>query len=138
MPQDISQITTPSVLIKAKMAYTLWLTMIATFPKIYRYTLGGRVEGYFLDLLELVFISIYLTPEQKVSKLSEAIAKLEGVKFFLQLSLENKCISKIKYLELSQQLCEIGRMLYGWKKGLEKKLPSYKTGENSKFRSTTR
>jgi hypothetical protein len=42
----------------------------------------------------------------------------------LQIAWENKCISSEKYSVLSEKLEEIGRMLGGWKKGLEKKTPS--------------
>ena len=49
-----------------------------------------------------------------------AISKLDGVKFFLQIAWENKCIPNDKYSLLSEKLDEIGRMLGGWKKGLEK------------------
>jgi hypothetical protein len=85
--------------------------------------LGGKIEDYFLGLLENIFISIYLPPEQKIQRLTIAISKLDGVKFFLQIAWENKCITNEKYPTLSESLNEIGRMLGGWKKGLEKKTP---------------
>ncbi len=53
-----------------------------------------------------------------------SISKLDGVKFFLQLAWENKCVPNEKYMALSAQLDEIGKMLGGWKKGLEKKTPT--------------
>jgi hypothetical protein len=114
----------PSVLVKAKTAYALWLVAFNDFPKIRRNTLGRKIEQYLLELLEAIFICLYLTPEQKKVKLLFAIAKLDGVKFFLQLAWENKCISNQRYAALSEQLNEIGRMLGGWKKGLEKKTPT--------------
>ncbi|MES2930469.1 MAG: four helix bundle protein [Patescibacteria group bacterium] len=117
-------VTQASVLIKAKKAYTLWFTITADIPKTYRYTLGGKVEGYFLELLENIFVSLYLSPEQKAPRLTIAISKLDGVKFFLQIAWENKCVSNQKYADLSTSLDEIGRMLGGWKKGLEKKTPA--------------
>lgn len=113
----------PSVLIKAKDAYALWFKTVADFPKVHRYTLGGKIESYFLELLETIFISLYLPPEQKYIKLTIAITKLDGVKFFLQLAWENKCVSNDKYSILSDLLNEIGKMLGGWKKGLENKNP---------------
>lgn len=116
--------TAPSVLVKGKIAYALWFSIYTQFPKTHRYTLGGKVESYFLDLLELIFISLYLSPEQKIPKLTLAVSKLEGIKFFLQLAWENKCISQTQYIQLSEQLAEMGRILYGWKKGLEKKTPA--------------
>lgn len=116
----------PSVLLKSKEAYSLWFSMLNDFPKVHRYILGGKVEGYFLELLESIFTSLYLPPERKIARLATAISKLDGVKFFLQLCWENKCIHTEKYSELSEQLQEVGRMLGGWKKGLEKKTPTKK------------
>jgi hypothetical protein len=56
-------------------------------------------------------------------KLTMAISKLDGVKFFLQIAWENKCIPNEKYLKLSEDLNEIGKMLGGWRKGLQTKTP---------------
>ena len=81
------------------------------------------MDGYFLELLENIFVSIYLATDQKTHRITVAISKLDGVKFFLQLAWENKCVPSEKYAALSLQLDEIGKMLGGWKKGLEKKTP---------------
>jgi hypothetical protein len=113
----------PSALLKTKTAYSFWFKIYSDFPKAHRYTLGGKIEDYFLGLLENIFISIYLPSETKIPRLIIAISKLDGVKFFLQIAWENKCIPNEKYLTLSEKLDEIGRMLGGWKKGLEKKTP---------------
>ena len=114
---------------KEKTAYSLWFLIYNDFPKAHRYILGGKIEDYFLGLLENIFISIYLTPEQKIPRLVIAISKLDGVKFFLQIAWENKCLSNEKYSTLSGNLNEIGRMLGGWKKGLEKKNSSVRAEE---------
>lgn len=113
---------TPSVLIKTKEAYTMWFKIFADFPKIYRYNLGGKIEESFLILLDNMFASIYLPKNQKINKLSIVIAKLDSLKFFLQLAWENKCLPTKKYTELSERLNEIGKMLGGWKRGLENKV----------------
>ena len=84
--------------------------------------MGGKIEDYFLGLLENIFISIYLPAQNKIPRLIIAISKLDGIKFFLQIAWENKCISNEKYSTLSENLDEIGRMLGGWKKGLEKNI----------------
>lgn len=120
----------PVVLVKTKEAYSLWFHTLADFPKIYRYSLGGKIEGYFLSLLENTFITAYLSGERKSVQLSMAILKLDSLKFFLQLAWENKCLSNIKYSALSENLDEIGRMLGGWKKGLENKTPSNERRRN--------
>ncbi len=82
------------------------------------------MDGYFLELLECVFTSLYLAPEQKIVRLTTAVSKLDGVKFFLQIAWENKCVPNEKFIALSEMLDEIGRMIGGWKKGLETKTPA--------------
>ncbi|HBR79487.1 MAG TPA: hypothetical protein DEA46_03625 [Candidatus Moranbacteria bacterium] len=68
--------------------------------------------------------------EQKVILLGKIISRLDILKFFSQLAWENKLIHNDKYIELSEKLEEIGRMLGGWRKGLlEKKTPAKVTGE---------
>lgn len=114
----------PSVLTKTKIAYSLWFVVFNDFPKVHRPTLGRKIEHYFLELMEIIFVSIYLPPEHKMLKLLLAISKLDNLKFFLQLAWENKCISEKRYSMLSEQLQEIGRIVGGWKKGLEKKTPA--------------
>lgn len=52
-----------------------------------------------------------------------AIGKLDLLKFFLQIGWENKLIDTKKYAVLSEDMNEVGRMLGGWKNGLETKLP---------------
>lgn len=111
------------MLIKTKGSYTLWFKILADFPKTYRHNLGGKIEGYFLELLENIFVSLYLSGDKKIQRLVVCISKLDGIKFFLQLAWENKCIPTEKYTALSAHLDEVGRMLGGWKKGLEAKTP---------------
>jgi len=113
----------PSVLVKAKEAYSTWFKLLNDFPKVYRGTLGAKIEHYFLELLECVFTCLYLPHERKAARLATAISKLDGVKFFLQLAWENHCLSNEQYAMLSEKLIEVGRMLGGWKKGLETKTP---------------
>lgn len=111
----------PSILQKAKIAYTLWFSIVQNIPKTHRYTLGGKVEAYFLEMLEYIFTALYLPLDRKIPRIEMSISKLDGVKFFAQIAWENKCIANKQYAELSERLEEIGKMLGGWKKGLEKK-----------------
>lgn len=111
------------MLVKAKELYTLWSKIFNDFPKTHRHDLGGKIEGYFLELLENIFVSLYLSGDKKIQRLVVCISKLDGVKFFLQLAWENKCIHTEQYTALSTHLDEIGKMLGGWKKGLEAKTP---------------
>ena len=104
--------------------YKLWHEFLPNFSKTSRYTLGFKIDSYFLETLEAIFIASYLRREQKIPYLQKAIVKLDLLKFFLQISWEIKALDNKKYIALSEPLHEIGRMLGGWKKGLESKTPA--------------
>jgi hypothetical protein len=112
------------VILKEKEAYQFWLALHRDFPKTERYGLGQRIDNFFLEILELSFAASYLPPEPKIILLGKTISRLDILKFFLQIAWENKLVPNEKYIDLSQKLEEIGRMLGGWKKGLLNKTPA--------------
>lgn len=116
----------PQVILKQKECYMFWLTLHRNFPKVERFGIGSKIENCFLSILELTFQSAYLPLELKVITITKAISRLDVLKFFMQLAWESKLIPTEKYSELTLRIGEIGRMLGGWKKGLETKTPSAK------------
>ncbi len=105
-----------------KVIYQLWQNQIGHIPKLHRYTFGGKIDKLFLDTLEIIFRAQYTKSEVKLQYLVAAIGKLDLLKFFLQIGWENTLIDTKKYTALSTELEEVGRMLGGWKRGLETKL----------------
>ena len=101
--------------------YKLWDEFKNHFPKKSRYALGAKIDTLFFDTTELLFTASYLSKEQKQPVLQKANGKLDLLKFFLQIAWELKVLDTKKYAELSKLLDEIGRMLGGWRKGLENK-----------------
>lgn len=89
------------------------------FPRVERFGIGQKIENVFLDILELSFACVYLPPEPKILLLGKVISKLDTLKFFTQLAWESKLIPSEKYIRLSEKLEEIGKMLGGWRKGLQ-------------------
>lgn len=112
------------MLLKSKSAYQSWFLILKDFPKVYRYTLGGKIENLFLEFLDILFSSLYLPKDYKLQKLQLAAQKLDSLKFFLQLAWENKYLANDKYIALAEQLEEVGKMIGGWKRGLETKTPA--------------
>ena len=110
------------MLLKEKEVYRFWLAVHRDFPKVERLGIGQKIEQAFLDVLEFTFASIYLVAESKILMLSKTIAKLDNLKFFMQLAWESKLIPTDKYSVMSESLEETGRMLGGWRKGLQKDL----------------
>lgn len=83
-----------------------------------------KIDRLFLEILEILFRAQYMKPEEKLRYLVAGNGKLDLLKFFLQIGWENKLIDTKKYSVLSEELDAVGRMLGGWKKGIEAKLSS--------------
>lgn len=92
--------------------------------RIDRHTIGAEIDGHFRSLLEHIFRGCFAYDKfEKLSVVSQAIAKGDVLKFFLQLGWEQKVLSHELYAKLIVLMDEIGRMLGGWKKMLGEKLP---------------
>lgn len=102
--------------------YKLWHEFAKHIPKTSRYTIGGRIDALFLACIQYVFAAACAPVEGKIAELKRAALALDMLKFFLQIAWEFGLMDVRRYLEFSEKLDEIGRMLGGWKKGLEKKL----------------
>ena len=105
----------------------MWHSSIANLNRVDRYTLGAKIDDIFLSLLELIFRGCFAYDKfEKISIVSQAIAKSDLLKFFLQLGWEQKVIDHKSYGALILLLDEVGRMLGGWKKNLSDKTPANK------------
>ena len=109
------------VLQKLVAAYKLWHEYLPHFPKTSRYTLGEKIDSLFVEIVEYIVFASYLSKQDKLPYLKKATLKIDVLKFFLQVSWEIKALDTKKYITLSAHLDEIGRMLGGWRKGLENK-----------------
>jgi len=58
----------------------------------------------------------YTTKENKLSFINQAAIKLDSLKFFLKILWQTKSLDNKKYLQLSEALDEIGKIIGGWKK----------------------
>ncbi len=112
-----------SIIQKLVQVYKLWDEFKNHFSKKHRYTLGSKIDQYFLEVVELLLTAGYLNKGQKMPYLQKAGIKLDILKFFLQISWEIKALDNKKYITLSEQLNEIGKMLGGWIKGIQKETP---------------
>lgn len=99
----------------------LWANISCHIPKNSRYTIGQRIENKFLDLLELSYAAYFAQTDNKLEKIKECIALLDILKYFITISWEAKLISHKQFENLALRLEEIGKMLGGWKKGVESK-----------------
>lgn len=108
------------VIQKLATAYKLWHEFLPHFPKTSRYTLGEKIDSLFIELTELTFLASYFYKAQKLPYVQKAIAKLDVLKFFLQIAWEIKALDNKKFILLSEKLNEPGKMLGGWLRQLSK------------------
>lgn len=74
-----------------------------------------------MGVLEQTVTASVLPKEKKVTYLEKASIQLDLLKFFLQISWEIGVLQTKHYSTLSEHLSEIGRMLGGWRRGVESK-----------------
>ncbi|PIT93876.1 hypothetical protein COU00_01990 [Candidatus Falkowbacteria bacterium CG10_big_fil_rev_8_21_14_0_10_43_11] len=106
----------PVIIQKLVAIYKLWHDFLPHFSKTSRYTLGIKIDNLFIETTEFIFTASRLSRDQKLPFLQKASAKLDLLKFFMQIAWEIKSLDNKKYIILSEQLNEIGRMLGGWQK----------------------
>lgn len=93
-------------------------------PRLSRYTLGVKIDGLFIDLLEITATAKYAKRENKLALLGELNHKLDNLKFFVTLLWEAKGLDAGKYGQLSQKLAGAGRMLGKWLQLFKKDTPA--------------
>jgi hypothetical protein len=98
-------------------------------PREERFGIGSKIDSLFIEMLDYLRMSSYASGEVKLTSLTNAIVRIDGLKFFLQLSWEVKLIAQGPYVELASVVEEIGKMVGGWRKGLYAKTPAPKARE---------
>jgi hypothetical protein len=101
-------------------AYKTWHEFLPHVPKDSRYTLGIKIDRILVEILESLFMASYAKKEQKLPHLEKATIRLDLAKFFLQVLWEIKALDGKKYIALSEQFNEIGKMLGGWTRQMNK------------------
>lgn len=106
-------------------AYKLWQAYFPHFPKTSRYTLGEKIDSLLVETIENIVVASYLSKQEKLPYLKQGLVKLDVLKFFLQVGWEIKALDNKKYITLSEQLNEIGKMLGGWNKQVSRENPAF-------------
>lgn len=89
------------------------------FPKKDRYSLGQKLDKLTLYIFEMVIMAGMTSQERKFPYIEKSIVSLDILKILVRLSKDIRALDDKKYLQLSQLLQEIGRMLGGWKKSVK-------------------
>jgi len=108
------------VLQKLKDAYLFWYQHYLIIPKTHRYSLGEKIDKFFVDAMEAIITASFLGQTEKLPYVRLAIRKLDTLKVFLMLLWETKSLDNKKYIALSLKLDEVGKNLGGWSGQLTK------------------
>ena len=100
--------------------YKLLHQYLKLFPKKDRYTLGQKIDNLTLTIFELVIMAGTTTKEKKFPLIEKSIVSLDLLKILIRLAKDVQALDNQKYLQLEQHLQEIGRMLGGWKKSVNR------------------
>lgn len=100
-------------------AWTLDRT--ASVPKSHRFTFGERVDRLTLDCLELVIEAVYAPHGGKLAPLRQLNLNLEKLRVLWRIICDRHWISTQQLLFVSQKLDEIGRMIGGWLRQLDRR-----------------
>lgn len=117
------------VLSKVKSCYLIWITFYETLSKIHKYTLGQKIDTLFVEIIEAISIATFLSKEEKQPWIRLAIRKVDTLKILIMILWEIKSLDDKKYIALSLQIDEIGKMLGGWSGQLIKQNSPTKIGE---------
>jgi len=83
------------------------------FPKIDRYSLGLRIENYAAEFLEFIVLAQIKNGASKILILEKADTILKLIRLFSRTAYELKIGEQKRYILLSEQTIEIGKILGG-------------------------
>lgn len=94
----------------------LW-PIVDRFPKTYKYTMGERIKGSLLDMMEtVIFMGEYGCEKNIKSGLKKLNSSKDKIQIFARMCQTFNIIDKRRYLYISELLNEIGRIIGGWAK----------------------
>ncbi len=92
-------------------------------PKVHRFSIGERVDGLFVETIELIVVANFSQRDKKLPFVDRALQKIDTIKIFLLILWETKSLDNKKYIAVSLKIDEVGKMLGGWKGKLIKETP---------------
>ena len=79
-----------------------------------RFTIGVKCENITLDILERLYDANAKYGQDRLSALQAVDVKLKVLQALVKALFDIKSIDNKKFLQLSEQLIEVGKMLGGW------------------------
>lgn len=93
--------------------FLLWLVpTVEKFPRAQKFTLGDRIQGTALDVLDGLTEANY--SRDCIPALSQVNLRLERLRLLFRLSLDLRLLDPRRYEFAARALDEIGRLVGGW------------------------
>jgi hypothetical protein len=102
------------VLERLKTVYKLWHEYHELITKSQKYSLGNKIDNIFIEIIEMIASAAFSIKTEKLPYIKVAIRKLDTLKILLLVLWESNGIDNKKYINLSEKLNEIGKMIGGW------------------------
>ena len=110
----------PAVVVGKTYDFVLWLLpKVEGFPRSYRFSVGDRLVGQGLDLLQTLVQSAYTSDKARL--LQQASLQTNGIRYLLRLAKDLRLLSLEAYGFSSGALEEIGRMVGGWQRSVARR-----------------
>lgn len=109
----------PQILQKIENFNLLLLPVLKRYPKNERYTLAEKTENFFLQGTESIYWGSYERHE-RAHHLSKARIQFQMTGYLLRIGRRMGFTSEGQHEKLSVDLIEIGKMISGWIKIVEK------------------
>ena len=91
---------------------------VEKYPKNVRFTISDRIINLSFDIMESIIDSIYSKNRSHI--LDDINLYMEKLRIYIRISKDRKYLSLKQYEYLSDEINEIGSMVGGWKKTVEK------------------
>lgn len=111
---------TLTILDRLVSVYKLWTTYLDHLPKKSKYSLGGKIDDVFLECIDLIFTASFQEKAKKLLYVEKVTTRFDLLKFLIRILWELKLLDDKKYIAISTELDEIGRMIGGWRNKLIK------------------
>jgi len=117
-PPTDSMANSDNVLTKIQDLLMYLVPQLNKFPRSQKFVLGDRIQRKVMDVQECCLRAYY--GRSKRSELMEANLQLEVIRHLVRLSYSLRLISSKAYGVISSKIDEIGRMIGGWIKSVDR------------------
>jgi hypothetical protein len=96
-------------------SYKLWHSYLPHIKKDERYSLGIKIDTLFTNIIDSIFGASNSNDDYRLLYIEKSIRQSDTISMFLRIIWELNALDNKKYIALSEEFSNVGRMLGGWK-----------------------